>query len=209
MARPKTGEQGAPEKMQEAFWMLLEQKPYAQITISDVTRLSGLNRSAFYYHYSNIPELADDAIAAIYDDPDINAFIAHIIRQDEGIDAIRNYAIANITSPQRIASIRKLALIAGPHGSTGLANQLKAHVIEIWLATLGRNMATLNPGQRIMLEFASSGILGVLAKAPEAFTPENIEWLSSSVLPTIVAQLINSLKDNGSTSAQSSRAVTA
>ncbi|NMM97365.1 TetR/AcrR family transcriptional regulator [Bifidobacterium olomucense] len=209
MARPKTGEQSAPEKMQDAFWTLLEQKPYAQITISDVTRMSGLNRSAFYYHYGNIPELADDAIASIYDDPDITAFIAHIIRQDEGIDALRDYAIANIINPQRVASIRRLALIAGPHGSTGLANQLKTHVIEIWLSALGCDSAALNPGQRIILEFASSGILGVLAKAPEAFTPENIEWLSSSVLPTIVAQLINSLKDNGSTSAQSARAITA
>ncbi|MBT1174718.1 TetR/AcrR family transcriptional regulator [Bifidobacterium sp. LC6] len=195
MARPKTGEQGAPEKMQDALWQLLELKPYAQITISDVTRLSGLNRSAFYYHYGNIPELADDAIASIYGDPDITAFIAHIIQQDEGTDAIRDYAIASIASPQRIASIRRLALIAGPHGSTGLANQLKTHVIEIWLATLGRDPATLNPGQHILLEFASSGMLGVLAKAPEVFTPSNIEWLSHSVLPTIIAQLINSLKE--------------
>ncbi|PWG65065.1 TetR/AcrR family transcriptional regulator [Bifidobacterium callitrichidarum] len=202
MARPKTGEQSAPEKMQDAFWALLEQKPYAQITISDITRASGLNRSAFYYHYGNIPELADDAIASIYDDPDITAFIAHIIRQDEGIEALRDYAIASITTPQRIASIRRLSLIAGPHGSTGLADQLKTHVIEIWLSTLGRNPAELNPGQRILLEFASSGMLGILAKAPEVFTPENIEWLSRSILPTIIAQLINSLKSEDGASAQ-------
>lgn len=202
MARPKTGEQSAPEKMQDAFWALLEQKPYAQITISDITRTSGLNRSAFYYHYGNIPELADDAIASIYDDPDITAFIAHIIRQDEGIEALRDYTIASITTPQRIASIRRLSLIAGPHGSTGLTDQLKTHVIEIWLSTLGRNPAELNPGQRILLEFASSGMLGILAKAPEVFTPENIEWLSRSILPTIIAQLINSLKSDAGASAQ-------
>ncbi|KFI94161.1 TetR family transcriptional regulator [Bifidobacterium saguini DSM 23967] len=199
MARPKTGEQSAPERMQDAFWQLLEQKPYAQITISDVTRLSGLNRSAFYYHYGNIPELADDAIASIYGDPDITAFIAHIIRQDEGIDAICDYAIASIATPQRVASIRKLALIAGPHGSTGLVNQLKSHVIEIWLATLGCDSEALNPGQRIVLEFASSGMLGILAQAPAVFTPENITWLSRSILPDTIAQLINSLKSDSST----------
>ncbi|MBW3091048.1 TetR/AcrR family transcriptional regulator [Bifidobacterium miconisargentati] len=209
MARPKTGEQSATERMQDAFWTLLEQKPYAQITISDITRVSGLNRSAFYYHYGNIPELADDAIASIYDDPDITSFIAHIIRQDEGIEAIRDYAIASITMPQRIASIRRLSLIAGPHGSTGLADQLKTHVIEIWLTTLGRDPATLNPGQHILLEFASSGMLGVLAKAPAVFTPENIEWLSHSVLPDIIAQLINSLRDGNSASTSSPQSLPA
>ncbi|KAB7786556.1 TetR/AcrR family transcriptional regulator [Bifidobacterium cebidarum] len=194
MARPKTSEHSAPEKMQEAFWQLLEQKPYAQITISDVTRASGLNRSAFYYHYGNIPELADDAIAAIYEQPDITEFIAHIIRQDEPTEGIRAYALQSIQMPQRLIAIHRLSLIAGPHGSTGLATQLKAHVVEIWLATLGCDPDTLNPGQRILLEFASSGMLGLLAKAPALFTRENIEWLSHSILPDIIAQLINSLK---------------
>ncbi|KAB8287009.1 AcrR family transcriptional regulator [Bifidobacterium ramosum] len=196
MARPRAEEPGAPQKMQDAFWRLLEDKPYAQITISDITRASGLNRSAFYYHYANIPELADDAIAAIYEESDITAFIMHVIHQDESLDDIRDYALACLASPQRIRSIRRLSLIAGPHGSAGLAAQLKAYVIEIWLAALGRDPATLNPGQRLLLEFASSGMLGVLAKAPALLTPENVEWLSRSIMPSIVSQLVNSLKND-------------
>lgn len=199
MARPKADEQSATEKMQTAFWTLLEHKPYAQITISDITRESGLNRSAFYYHYANIPELADDAIAAIYEEPDITEFIMHVIRQDESLDGLRDYALACLSSPQRIRSIRRLSLIAGPHGSAGLAAQLKTHVVEIWLTVLGRNPTALNPGQRMLLEFASSGMLGVLAKAPDLFTLENVEWLSHSIMPNIVSQLINSLKDNDNT----------
>lgn len=48
MGRPKAEEAGARERMRDAFWTLLERKPYDQITVSDVTRTSGLNRSAFY-----------------------------------------------------------------------------------------------------------------------------------------------------------------
>ncbi|RSX54051.1 AcrR family transcriptional regulator [Bifidobacterium goeldii] len=196
MARPRAEEPSAPQKMQDAFWRLLEEKPYAQITISDITRESGLNRSAFYYHYGNIPELADDAIAAIYEEPGITDFITHIIRQDQGIDSIRDFALACLSSPQRVRSIHRLSHIAGPHGSAGLAAQLKTHVVEIWLAALDRDPDTLNPGQRMLLEFASSGMLGVLAKAPDLLTPQNIEWLSRSIMPDIVAQLINSLKND-------------
>ncbi|MCH9276085.1 TetR/AcrR family transcriptional regulator [Bifidobacterium amazonense] len=203
MTRPRAGERSAPEKMQEAFWLLLEQKPYAQITISDITRVSGLNRSAFYYHYGNIPELADDAIAAIYEEPDIIAFITSIVRQRDAtggigtIDDIRAFALANVASPQRMANVRRLSLIAGPHGSAGLAAQLKTRVIDIWMAALGRDSATLNPGQHILLEFVSSGVLGILAKAPALFTAENVEWLSGSILPNVISQLINSLRDGG------------
>ncbi|MBT1181936.1 TetR/AcrR family transcriptional regulator [Bifidobacterium sp. CP2] len=195
MARPKATERTAPEKMQEAFWTLLERKPYVQITISDITRESGLNRSAFYYHYTNIPELADDAIAAIYEQPDVTAFIAHIIRQDENIDALREYALRFVDAPERLASIRRLSLIAGPHGSTGLASQLKSYVVGIWLSVLSLDESRLNPGQRIVLEYASSGMLGILGKAQTLLTPDSIEWLARSAVPDTISQLINSLKD--------------
>ncbi|MBW3092962.1 TetR/AcrR family transcriptional regulator [Bifidobacterium sp. 82T10] len=196
MARPKADEQGAPEKMQEAFWTLLERKPYAQITISDITRASGLNRSAFYYHYANIPELADDAIAAIYEEPGVTAFIAHVIRQDNDINSLRDFAPTFISTPEHLASIHRLSLIAGPHGSSGLAAQLKTYVTGIWLAAIGLDADRLNPGQRIVLEYAASGMLGILGKARILFTPEAVEWLAHYPLPNIVSQLINSLKDN-------------
>lgn len=201
MPRPRADEQSAPEKMQEAFWLLLEQKPYTQITISDITRASGLNRSAFYYHYANIPELADDAIATIYDQPDIITFITSIIRQGDGItniDGIRAFALASLSSPQRIIGIHRLSLIAGPHSTAGLMAQLKTRVIEIWMNALGRDPDTLVPGQRILLEFVSSGILGVLAKAPTLFTAENIEWLTHSIMPNIISQLVNALQEDNS-----------
>ncbi|WP_163196248.1 TetR/AcrR family transcriptional regulator [Bifidobacterium platyrrhinorum] len=198
MARPKATERSAPERMQEAFWTLLEKKPYAQITISDITRESGLNRSAFYYHYANIPELADDAIAAIYGEPGVTGFIAHIIRQDGDIGMLRDYALEFVGSPEHLASIRHLSLIAGPHGSTGLAAQLKTYVGGVWLSVLGLDESQLSSGQRIVLEFATSGILGVLGKARTLFTPESVEWLANSALPDTIAQLINSLKGDDS-----------
>ncbi|KFI53801.1 TetR/AcrR family transcriptional regulator [Bifidobacterium biavatii] len=196
MARPRAEEPSAPQKMQDAFWRLLEDKPYAQITISDITRASGLNRSAFYYHYANIPELADDAIAAIYEEPGVTAFIAHVIRQDNDINALRDFALEFIGTPEHLTSIHRLSLIAGPHGSSGLSAQLKTYVAGIWLAAIGVDEAQLNPGQRIVLEYAASGMLGVLGKAQTLFTPEAVEWLAHSPLPNIVSQLINSLKDD-------------
>lgn len=197
MARPKATETPAPERMQEAFWRLLERKPYAQITISDITRESGLNRSAFYYHYTNIPELADDAIAAIYERPEVAAFIAHIIRRDSDIGTMREYAMRYVADASSRTSLHRLSLIVGSHGSAGLTAQLKGYLRTIWLSIIGVDPERLDTGQLIVIEFVSSGIIGLIGRAPTLFTPEGIDALACSALPDMVSQLISSLrKDN-------------
>ena len=196
MGRPKADEQGAPEKMQHTFWRLLEAKPYAQINVSDITRASGLNRSAFYYHYTSIPELADDAIASLYAESNVAAFIVHLIRQPDDMDAISDYG-KRLTDPEYLDCVHKLMLIAGPHGSAGLVRQLKNFVIDIWLSSIGVKPESLSPVQRITAEFAANGVLGMLSSVQgmlesKTFDPE---WLSQSPVPRTVSQLVHSLRE--------------
>ncbi|KAB5608325.1 hypothetical protein [Bifidobacterium jacchi] len=53
---------------------------------------------------------------------------------------------------------------------------------------------TLNTGQRLVLEFASSDILGMIGKAQTLFTPGGMEWPARSAMPDVVARLINSIR---------------
>ena len=65
MARPKygRGDVRAREKLIDAFWDLLEAEPYTQMSVREVCRESGLNKNTFYYHFSDLDELADEAVA--------------------------------------------------------------------------------------------------------------------------------------------------
>lgn len=195
MGRPKAGDAGAPAKMQEAFWQLLTAKPYDQITVSDITRTSGLNRSAFYYHYANIPELADDAIAALYGKAVVATFIARIIHSPTDAAAEEGYT-QFISDPEYLASAQRLVLIAGPHSTPGLIRQLKDFVIDVWLGILMIDPKTLNAGQRLTLEFAVSGILGIMGwvSSSTGNLRDIVPWARQSHLPETIAQLINSLK---------------
>lgn len=42
-----------------AFWQLLEEKPYNQITVKSIVSRCLINRNTFYYHFHDIPELLE------------------------------------------------------------------------------------------------------------------------------------------------------
>lgn len=46
----------------EAFWELLEEKPYHKITVNDIVNHCHVNRNTFYYHFQDIPTLTTDSI---------------------------------------------------------------------------------------------------------------------------------------------------
>ena len=50
------------ELMQKALLFLLEKKDIEFITVTEVTKKAGVNRSTFYLHYDNIYELLEETI---------------------------------------------------------------------------------------------------------------------------------------------------
>ena len=51
----------------DAFWQLLEEKPYRRITVRDIVERCRLNRNTFYYHFQDIPSLAEFSVKAWID----------------------------------------------------------------------------------------------------------------------------------------------
>lgn len=51
------------ELMNEALLLLLEKKDIEFITVTEITRKAGVNRSTFYLHYENIYELLEETLA--------------------------------------------------------------------------------------------------------------------------------------------------
>lgn len=51
----------------DAFWQLLEERPYTKITVRDIVELCQVNRNTFYYHFHDIPELLETTIKSDVD----------------------------------------------------------------------------------------------------------------------------------------------
>lgn len=50
-----------------AFWALLEEKPYSKITVKDIVDRCGVNRNTFYYHFQDIPSLLEEILTSQID----------------------------------------------------------------------------------------------------------------------------------------------
>lgn len=47
----------ANARLENAFFKLIEEKPFSKITVNDIVREAGVHRNTFYYHYQSIPAL--------------------------------------------------------------------------------------------------------------------------------------------------------
>lgn len=52
------------QAISDVFWQLLEEKPYNKITVQNIVERCQINRNTFYYHFQDIPTLAEHTIKA-------------------------------------------------------------------------------------------------------------------------------------------------
>ncbi|MCD8021191.1 MAG: TetR/AcrR family transcriptional regulator [Clostridiales bacterium] len=52
------------QALSDAYWQLLEEKPYNKITVQNIVERCQVNRNTFYYHFSDIPALTEYTIEA-------------------------------------------------------------------------------------------------------------------------------------------------
>lgn len=48
----------------ETFWQLLEEMPYSKITVKEIVDRCHVNRNTFYYHFQDIPAMAEATMQA-------------------------------------------------------------------------------------------------------------------------------------------------
>lgn len=64
--------------IKDSFMRLLEKKPFGKITVKEIVEECGINRNTFYYHYADLPALAEEIVTErldllILDNADFNS----------------------------------------------------------------------------------------------------------------------------------------
>ncbi len=158
MARPRKSEANrADARLVEAFWELLETTRLQNITVGLVAERAQLNRTTFYYHFASIEQLADQAIKH------------ELIGNDEFLQSIFDLIVgASRAIPAHevlLSRTHKATLLIRQGGNEALSANVKTVITDMWRSILCEPKEELKPEARLIIEYATSGIIGIVSRS--------------------------------------------
>ena len=168
MARPKRDDQErtARERIEDAYWELLAQMPFEDITIRALASTAGVNHNLIYYYYENLQDLAKHALG--------NVASKELIAT--ALFALRTGAFQPdyfLQNTEVMSRFRKLLLYARGD-SAFLARLLQDLLKDYWLQQMGRSEESLSPEEQVDLRFILAGLCSLLADETLLASPETI-----------------------------------
>lgn len=157
MPRPRITAPGlsAKERIEEAFWQLLEELPYGQISIKKLADRARVNHKTIYYYYENIDALAkhlfQETISTYFSET--NPLTAVLSGQQE------QYWETHLGS---VGVKRALLFIRSD--SLFLNAIFKEYIQRNWLDSVGMTEWDLTEVERMELDFIFSGMMSILGK---------------------------------------------
>ena len=156
MARPRRDERGpsAKERLQLAFWDLLEKSPSASITVKELSAKAGVNHNTFYYHYGSMTELARDAVLSSVSDGLTGTLLTVLVQSPLEPEKLPD-------DTQLAEPYRRMRLLAR-NGSFELLRAACDVIVGRWLERFGIGSEELTDDDRMRISFAWGGIVTLI-----------------------------------------------
>lgn len=156
MARPKldSTRKSAKDRIKDAFWKILEEGCYTDITIKKISLLAHVNHKTIYYHYANIDAMANELfLDEIKDFPKVN-LLELVVNNKFDKEFLE-------TNPILIERIMRVQLYTR-NDSAYLNTIFKENIKQNWLNSLNVSADELTIDEEIDLDFILSGITTLL-----------------------------------------------
>ncbi len=159
MARPKKepGTLSAKERIEEAFWELLVEMPYDQITIGALSRRASINHNTFYYYFKSM-----DAMAADIVERTVFPEVPSLVMTGLASGTLDTDALLEHEEYRRY--FQRICLLAGAHSTPRIVDRLKEAALSVWMSSLNVRLDDLGKQQRFLVAFLVGGILAVLGE---------------------------------------------
>lgn len=156
MARPRKDDgPSATERLENAFFQLLGTTPFRDITVSALVSTAKVNRNSFYYHFTDLDDLAYSAVSHLLIS-DIPRLIASGVSPDsERFDSL-------LAQAHEDGSLIRMLAVTGPHSTTALRNILEEAVAELWLSAFNLRLIDLEPQEVATLRYVLAGALSLV-----------------------------------------------
>lgn len=169
------------QALRTAVLTLISQEPIEVISISDVVREAGVNRSSFYVHYSDIDELLADA----FEELSISVNQTNMISPGVPHDAETGLPKTLMQYLEHIAEYKSAyAWALGPKGSAAVTHRLREQfraIIEQSLLQYADRSTAVSMGFDADAAFLAGAVIGTisiwLSEAPEVPAKRVSVWL--------------------------------
>lgn len=153
MARPRHDLEGptAVQRMESAFFEELRRTPFEKLTVSSIVSRAGVNRNSFYYHFTDLEDLAARAMETLLI-PEIPRMIA------DGLGTLGDQLAASIGEDE----MRRRLVVVGPHGSAALRGMLEDAILSMWCEAYDLDLADLDPQVDATMRFMLGGVFRLL-----------------------------------------------
>lgn len=142
------------ELIVDTFWQLLEEKPYNKITVQDIVNRCKVNRNTFYYHFQDIPSLAENSIENWMDgvirNQDVSDSPARCLTQMASECMKREKAILHL-----YRSARKDSLLES-------LNKLGFHIVRSFVDSTMKNLSVSEDDKEILIRYYKCTFVGIL-----------------------------------------------
>ena len=156
MARPRKSERGTADiRLANAFWALLEHHRLANITVGMVTEQAELNRGRFYCHFKSMGDLVDRVTE---DEVLGNGSVLQNM-----LSLVAGSSTANGFEAFIKHDMERSALLIKQGGMDSFSIKIKCLMFGTWKAILCDEGEELSPSTRMIIEYSTSGVIGIIA----------------------------------------------
>jgi len=173
----------AEEAIMDSFFLLINEKNYDKITVSDVVKKSGIVRSTFYNHYENVMELVDAAEDKTIDDI-FSLMESFHPRNDHELCKSYFLAICNYTKDNPFLS----NLFKSPRGDSFLEKAMT--MFHRYVSETGKDGDVI-PKSREHFTFLIAGTIGFTVGVLHKWSAENFESSAEDVADVLAEAFLN------------------
>lgn len=183
MGRPPKEEEGkARQALIDAFWELLAEDDYTQLSIRSLSTRAHVNHNTFYRYFENIDDLARKAFEEV-----VPKHAPDFLRKAAAAEDINPFAFFNYAMFRDYSHFARLFIMSD---SLYLNQVMQDTIKRIWLDYLNVQEEELNEEERIAVFFVLGGLISAMRECrvdPHFARGEVIQPLFSAVVNTMLA----------------------
>lgn len=183
MARPRKDQPGASarERIEQEFWVLLEETPYRSITVRALSERAKVNHNTFYYHFDSI----DDLALSLIDKNIPHEAIAMFVRMTDGDlqEVLLRF------SEQDTEDRWKRFRLALRNGTLELRMAIRNKVAAALVGELGIDAEALDASDWAKINFVFGGVSALVSSDEITSLEDYLEQLNDGIFDSVTPLL--------------------